>query len=46
MPPSVPNVYQAYLGLGCLEDTDPRTEVPLVVPEMPSPDISNRKTRS
>ena len=44
-PPSPPNSHQSQLGMSHLENTSPWTEVPLVVPEMPSPNIPNRETR-
>ena len=45
IPPSLPNGHQNKFGLVHLENTSPRTEVPLVVPEMPSPNIPTRETR-
>ena len=45
IPPSPPNGCQPVLCLGHLENTYPRREVPLVVPQMSSPNIPNRETR-
>ena len=43
---SPPNGCQPQLGLGHLVNNSSRAEVPLVVTEIPNPDISNRETRS
>ena len=45
IPPSPPNGHQFQLELGHFENTSPRTEVPLVDPEIPSTNIPNRETR-
>ena len=45
LPPSAINSYQSQLGLGCLGTANSRTEAPLFVPEMPSPNIPNRESR-
>ena len=45
MPPSPLNGHQSQLGLGCLWTTYSNAEVPLVVPEIPSPNIPNREFR-
>ena len=45
IPPFLPG-HQPLLNLGHLGTKTSRTEVPLVVPEMPSPDIPSRESRS
>ena len=45
IPPSPLNGHQSQLGIGHLRITNSRTDVPLVVPEMPSPNIPNRELR-
>ena len=42
MPPYPLNGHQSWLGLGT---TNSRADVSLIVPEMPSPNISNRESR-
>ena len=45
IPPSPLKIYQSWLGLGLLGTAYSRIEVPLFVPEMPSPDVPNRESR-
>ena len=45
IPPSTLVSYYSQLGLGDLGKSNSWTEVPLIVPEMPSPNIPNRESR-